>query len=99
MTDDRPRGLIAGSGRAGASRRLDQMISARLDPELVAELKRIAKERGLSFSDVLREAALRFLASERAENVIIFDVSVINETRPADALTRSSFKQEIPAAV
>jgi len=39
MSVDRPQGLIEGSGRRGEPRRLDQMISARLDPTLVAALR------------------------------------------------------------
>ena len=41
MSVDRPQGLIEGSGRRGEPRRLDQMISARLDPTLVAALRQL----------------------------------------------------------
>jgi predicted transcriptional regulator len=76
MSVERPEGLIEGSARLGDSRRLDQMISARLDPRLVAALKQLAEQRGISLSDLIREAALQLLAREEAKNVITFEVSV-----------------------
>jgi hypothetical protein len=79
MSVDRPQGLIEGSGRRGEPRRLDQMISARLDPTLVAALKQFAEKRGLSLSDVVRQAALLLLAREEARNVITFSIKVTNE--------------------
>jgi hypothetical protein len=97
MTVDRPQGLVEGSGRQGEPRRLDQMISARLDPALVADLRKFAEQRGMSFSDVLREAAIQLLQREQAQNVITFCVKVTNETRPDNQ--RRSFRTAIPAAV
>jgi hypothetical protein len=98
MSVDRPQGLIEGSGRRGESRRLDQMVSARLDPPLVASLKHLAEKRGISFSDVLREAALLLVAREQAQNVISFCVKVTNETRPGP-VPQHSYRKEIPTAV
>ncbi len=95
MSVDRPQGLIEGSGRRGETRRLDQMISARLDPTLVAALKQFADQKGLSLSDVVREAALLLLAREDAQNVITFSVTVTNERRGYIALDR----KEIEVAV
>lgn len=97
MTVDRPQGLIEGSGRRGEARRLDQMISVRLDPTLVAALRELAAKRGVSLSDILREAALLLLQREEAQNVITFRVSVTNE-RPA-GIARESFDKEIKPAV
>jgi hypothetical protein len=97
MTVDRPQGLIEGSGRRGETRRLDQMISARLDPVLVAALKELASKRGISLSDLLREAALLLLRREDAQNVITFRVHVTNE-RPA-GIAQESFEREISTAV
>lgn len=97
MTVDRPQDLIEGSGRRGETRRLDQMISARLDPVLVAALKELATRRGVSMSDLLREAAFLLLRREEAQNVITFYVDVTND-RPA-GIARESFEREIGAAV
>src|SRR5579859_2860838 len=96
MNDDRPQGLIEGSGRRGQPRRLDQMISARLDPVLVAVLRKLAARRGISQSDALREGALLWVAREEAANLITFEVSVTNE-RPG-AVTVESFSQEFEIA-
>lgn len=97
MSVDRPQGLIEGSGRRGEARRLDQMISARLDPPLVAALRALAKQRGVSLSDVLREAALQLLAREAAKNVITFSIDVTNETPGSTA--HESYRRDIEAAV
>ena len=97
MTVDRPQDLIEGSERRGEARRLDQMISARLDPMLVAALKELAVKRGVSLSDIVREAALLLLKREEAQNVITFRVSVTND-RPA-GIEHESFDKEIKAAV
>ena len=97
MTVDRPQGLVEGSGRRGESRRLDQMISARLDPPLVAALKQFAKQHGLTLSEVVREAALLLLARDEAQNVITFNVAVTNERSGVTA--NKSFRQDIPVAI
>ena len=93
MSVDRPQGLIEGSGRRGEPRRLDQMISARLDPTLVAALRQFAEQRGASLSDVIREAALLMLANEQAKNVITFKVDVTNER--TGEVVRESYSQDI----
>lgn len=49
--------IIAGSGRRGKPRRMAQMVSVRLDGELVANLRVIARERNTTISDLLREGA------------------------------------------
>jgi hypothetical protein len=98
MTADRPRELIEGSGRRGETRRLDQMVSARLDPPLVAALKHFAEKHGMSFSEVLREAALLLLAREEAQNVISYSLKITNETRP-DGIRQAEDRGDIPAAV
>lgn len=93
MSADRPQDLIEDSARRGEPRRLDQMVSARLDPRLVAELKQLAARRGVSLSDVLREAAILLLQREAATDVITFRVVVTN-SHPAGG-TRESFDTEI----
>jgi hypothetical protein len=93
MSVDRPQGLIEGSGRRGEPRRLDQMISARLDPGLVAALKQLAEARGVSFSDVVREAAVLLLAREEPKNIITFKVDVTVER--SGGVSRRSYDQDI----
>jgi hypothetical protein len=98
MSVDRPQGLIEGSGQRGEQRRLDQMVSARLDPMLVAAVKEYAQRHGLSVSDVFREAATQLLQREEAQNVVTFRVDVTNETRPG-GISRKSYQTDIPMAV
>ncbi len=97
MSADRPQGLVEGSGERGEPRRLDQMVSARLDPMLVATLRKLAKRRGVSLSDVLREAALLLLRYEEAQNVITFCVDVTSER--TGGVARESFRRDIEVAV
>lgn len=96
MSVDRPQGLIEGSGRRGEPRRLDQMVSVRLDPTIVAVLKQLAEKRGISLSDVLREAALMLLRREEAQNVITFCVDVTSAR--TGGVARESFRQDIEVA-
>ena len=98
MSVDRPQGLVEGSGQRGEQRRLDQMVSARLDPMLVAAVKEYAKRHGLSVSDVFREAATQLLQREEARNVVTFRVDVTNETRPG-GISRNFYQTDIPMAV
>jgi len=69
------------------------MISARLDPTLVAALRQLAQTRGVSLSDVLREAALLLLAREEPTNVIAFKVAVTNER--TGEISRRSYDQNV----
>jgi hypothetical protein len=58
--------VVEGSGRVVTPRRLGQMVSVRLDPGLVEALRELANRRGISLSDVLRDAAIRLLEAEEA---------------------------------
>jgi hypothetical protein len=53
----------AGSGSLVEPRRVPQMVSLRLDPELVRSLRKVASDRGLSLSDILREGAEMVVSS------------------------------------
>ncbi len=83
--------VVEGSGRAVASRRLDQMISLRLEPELAAALRELANRRGVSVSELLREGAIRLLEADRATAGSFFTWEVVSvpglpdsrETQPA----------------
>lgn len=54
---ERPEGLIPGSGRKGRPRVLEQMMSARFPPPLLAQARAAAEEDGIKFSDWIRNAA------------------------------------------
>lgn len=49
--------IVADSGRRGKPRRMAQMVSVRLDGELVGKLRVVAEERNATLSDLLREGA------------------------------------------
>src|SRR5918999_4427943 len=49
--------VVSGSGKRGKPRRMAQMVSVRLDGELVSRLRTIAEQRGVTVSDLLREGA------------------------------------------
>jgi hypothetical protein len=49
--------VVPGSGRRGKPRRMAQMVSVRLDGELIGILRAVAKERNVTLSDLLREGA------------------------------------------
>lgn len=54
--------VVEGSGVPVEPRRLDQMVSVRLDPAILRELRAIAKSRDTSLSAVLRDAAVQYAA-------------------------------------
>ena len=49
--------IVPGSGRRGTPRRMAQMVSVRLDGELVGQLRVVARERNVTLSELLREGA------------------------------------------
>src|SRR5829696_6375864 len=49
--------VVSGSGKRGKPRRMGQMVSVRLDGELVSRLRSIAEQRGVTVSDLLREGS------------------------------------------
>lgn len=52
-------------GRAVERRPIKQMVSVRLEARLLKELRLLATERGVSISDLLREAALELVEQSR----------------------------------
>jgi hypothetical protein len=56
-----------------APRRLGQMVSLRLDPDVAIALRDLASERRMSLSDLLREAAARVLA-EASTSMQVTDI-------------------------
>jgi uncharacterized protein (DUF4415 family) len=58
--------VVAGSGKRGKPRRMAQMVSVRLDGELVSKLRTIAQQRDVTLSDLLREGAELIVADAYA---------------------------------
>ena len=56
-------------GREVERRSIKQMVSVRLEAQLLKELRLLATERGLSISDLLREAALGLVEQSRPVSV------------------------------
>jgi len=75
--------VVADSATAVEPRRLGQMASVRLDPDVLVSLRKIANDRGVTVSDLLREGAGLVLASsEQAMQVVHFTFGVqVGETR------------------
>lgn len=70
--------VVEGSGQAVAPRRLDQMISLRLEPELAAALRELANRRGVTVSELLREGAICLLEEDRDSTAPSFTWTVIS---------------------
>jgi predicted DNA-binding ribbon-helix-helix protein len=56
--------VVEGSGRAVEPRRLGQMLSVRLEPQLAEALRRVADRRVTTVSDLLRDAVIEVVAAE-----------------------------------
>jgi uncharacterized protein (DUF4415 family) len=52
--------VVEGSGVPVEPRKLDHMVSVRLDPDVVRELRAIARSRNTTLSAVLRDAAAQY---------------------------------------
>ena len=69
--------VIEGSAEFVEPRRLDHVVSVRLQPELLAALRRVAEERGVTVSDLLREAADRLLeAQDQQQPIEVYGIKV-----------------------
>lgn len=78
--------VVSGSGKRGKPRRMAQMVSVRLDGELVSALRVIAEQRGVTVSDLLREGAEQVVQKTYAA------------ARPRISYTISGAHQAIPTA-
>jgi predicted DNA-binding ribbon-helix-helix protein len=67
--------VIEGSGRVVTPRRLGQMVSLRLEPAVAEALRELANRRGISLSELLREAAIRLFEAEQTPSQTTFIVS------------------------
>jgi hypothetical protein len=76
--------IVAGSGKRGKPRRMPRMVSARLDGELLRELRLVAQQRNTTVSDLLREGAELIIedAYAKAQPQTNFKVSGAKEWLP-----------------
>src|SRR5829696_8666152 len=77
---------VSGSGKRGKPRRMAQMVSVRLDGELISTLRTIAEQRGVTVSDLLREGAEQVVRKTYAA------------ARPRTSYTITGADQAIPTA-
>jgi len=80
--------VVPGSGTPVEGRRLDQMVSVRLEPETIIALREIAERRSQSVSELLREGASRVIAAEQHQGprVELSSITVtLNTTPPYDS--------------
>jgi len=63
--------IVVGSGERGTPRRMAQMVSARLDGELVRKLRTAARQRNTTVSDLLREGAELIVQDAYADTVTL----------------------------
>jgi len=69
--------VVEGSGRVVTPRRLGQIVSLRLEPGLAEALRKLADQRGISLSELLREAAVRLLEAERMASKSTFTWRIV----------------------
>lgn len=67
--------VVPGSGTPVEPRRLDQVVSLRLPPEIIADLRDLANARGSSVSDLLREGVAVVLMAAR-HTALVSDLKV-----------------------
>ena len=60
LADEHRGEVVDGSGVPVEPRKLDQMVSVRLDPAILRELRAIAASRDKTLSAVLRDAAVQY---------------------------------------
>jgi len=61
---ERDERIVPDSGRVVPPREIKQMLSARLEPQVIAQLRGLARERNQGISDLVREALIRFVQEE-----------------------------------
>lgn len=76
--------VIEGKSEPVGPRRLGQMVSLRLEPDLAAAIRNLADSRGVSLSELLREAAALLLSQEQltaTSYVTYYEVKVKSSER------------------
>lgn len=55
--------VVEGSGKQVVGRSMDQMVSVRLEPDVVAQLRSLATEGSTTLSEVIRAAVAKYITS------------------------------------
>lgn len=59
--------VVAGSGKKITPKSLDQIVTLRLDSNLIVELRKLAKRDHMTVSELLREGAALLIQQEQSE--------------------------------
>lgn len=83
--------VIPGSGVRGQPRRMAQMISLRLDGDLIGALRGVAEREGVSMSELLRRAAEAYVDDYERELVPLVRVTHLEGAsfRVSDKISRT----------
>jgi hypothetical protein len=79
--------IVPGAGSRGTPRRMDQMVSVRLDGNLIARLKTVARQRGLTLSELVREGAELVAREPQPPEARILYVQVSGSAKPSGAVS------------
>lgn len=76
--------VIEGAGGRGIPRRMAHMVSVRLDGLLIRRLRAIARQRGITLSDLIREGAEKAVeeADAAAKPKVRYKISGVNDAIP-----------------
>lgn len=84
--------VIPDSGRPLEPRSIPVMVSVRLEAGLVADLRSIARERGVTMSELLREGARLIVSVTRTASILIklkWEVVPLAQNGASSALVRT----------
>lgn len=70
--------VTAGSGRPVEPRRFDQMVSLRLEPEVIVRLRQIATTEGTTTSELLRRGAFMVISETERANAPVVSLKFIH---------------------
>lgn len=83
--------VVEGSGALVEPRRLDHMVSLRLEPELLVRLRELAGRTGKTTSDLLRRGALLVITEDERAHAPIVQLRVVQgEAEPTQGSTTSN---------
>jgi hypothetical protein len=82
--------VVEGAGSPGTPRRMPQMVSVRLEGSLIRRLRALARERGVTLSDLLREGAELVLEGQQRRETRTYITTIVGaseqrtHTRPEE---------------
>lgn len=72
--------VVEGAGSRGTPRRMPQMVSVRLNGSLIRSLRTLARQRGVTVSDLLREGAELVLEGQHTEETRTYITTIEGAT-------------------